>query len=306
MNSHYTQSLSYAKYMEKIGWKSIKVDNKYWAYLKSIPLFHGNICKIPRAHLDLNLDQVDQLAKKQQALLVKLEPNEIIGNEETGELAILDSGYLPDKFPICQSKTIRVDLHQSEESLLKSFRPETRHHLRKAWQKNFQIQITPNDGSAQAHAAFESFYSLFEKCAKERHFFFPFKNQIQALWDSFGEKAIIMIVSEQSNSDPFSGTLILTHQQIAYYKYGASIPFGRNQFSSYFLYWQMFLWAKKQGYQVFDLEGIHDPRYHHNRKYLGFTQFKRGWSKNEITYIGPFTKYYAWPLQLFARCGIML
>ena len=301
-SGHYVQSLQYEQYMEKLGWQIVSLDQEYVGYKRKI-IGPFSILKFPRVPLNkIDFQQLDTLSSQHHALFVKLEPADFLSPEgNINEYLLLENyGFQSDSFPILQTKTILVDLQQSEDQLLKELRSETRHHLRKSWQQKFQLTIQPNDGSEKAHQNFESFYQLFEACARERKFYSPFHEQMQALWKSFGEQATILLVKQSEGETSMSrlqknilsGALILIHNNTAYYKFGASIPFGRAQHSSYFLFWEMFKWAREKGLRLFDLEGIYDSRYHRTKKYHGFTQFKRGWSKKEITYLGSFTKYY--------------
>lgn len=304
---HYTQSKDYTNYMKKIGWMIIPLNRQHFAYVKKIPFIKKSIIKIPRTPVVINYSTIDELAKKYRALIVKLEPGTVVTDNNVTSLQILkDHGFYADKFPILQTKTIVVDLKLTQTQLLASFRPETRHHLKKSWTQNLLAEISTNDNSVESTRAFKAFYDLFERCARERKFYSPFRTQMQALWDSFGNKAAIILVYEKGGNKPLSGALILTRQNTAYYKFGASTPLGRKHFSSYFLFWEMIKWAKEKGLNTFDLEGIYDSRYQRTRKYHGITQFKRGWSKNEVTYLGSFSKYYALPLKLLAKVGIMV
>lgn len=292
--------------MKSLGWREFSLEKNVIGYNKETPFLKRSIIKIPRAPLELDYKKIDQIATKHKALFVKIEPNVTVSEKQTVTIPKLlkENGYIRDDFPVYQTKTILVDLTIPEEKFLKSLRSETRHHLRKAWKQNLKIKIITNNKSSDAKKAFESFYTLFEECAKERKFFSPFKSQMEFLWENFGAQATIMLVYEKESQQLLSGAFILVHENIAYYKYGASTYYGRNQYGSYFLFWEMFAWARQKKLQSFDLEGIYDPRYHRTNKYKGFTQFKRGWSKEEYTYLGSFTKYYSWPLRFLAKFGI--
>src|SRR3989339_1104242 len=304
-SKNYTQSENYSQYMKTIGWEVITFQSKYFIYIKKLNFLNLSIVKIPRAETNINYAEIDKISKKHHALLIKIEPDEKNSEQfNKNKQKLLKLGFCRDNFPILQTKTIIVDLKLSNDQLLASLRSETRHHLRKSWKQNFHTKIIINNQSLESEKAINDFYALFENCAKERKFYTPFKTQMQTLWNCFREKATIILVYEKDNQKPLSGALILTHGNTAYYKYGASIPYGRNKYSSYFLFWEMFKWAKKSGFKNFDLEGIYDERYHRTQKYVGFTQFKKGWSKNEVTYLGSFTKYYSLPLKLLAKIGI--
>jgi len=305
IHTHYTQSEEYATFMQKVGWQVIPYE--HFVYKRKVPLL-GSIIKVPRTPLKIDYQKLDILAKKNKALLVKIEPHFVLENNDKEKALrfLKDQKFSLDNFPICQTKTILVDLTQKEEQFLKSLRSETRHHLRKSWKQNLLMEIISNDSSPKAEKILTKFYTLFEKCAKERNFYSPFEKQMKDLWESFKQKATIILIYEKDNPEPLSGTLVLTYKNTAYYKYGASIPHGRKKYSSYFLFWEMFKWAHQRNLKTFDLEGIYDPRYKRTKKYKGFTQFKRGWSKNERTYLGSFSKHYSLPVKFISKIGQLI
>jgi lipid II:glycine glycyltransferase (peptidoglycan interpeptide bridge formation enzyme) len=64
---------------------------------------------------------------------------------------------------------------------------------------------------------------------------------------------------------------------------------GRSTLSQYTLLWNGILWAKKNGYKIFDFEGIFDPRFP-DKNWKGFTHFKRSFGGEEVIYPGCYTK----------------
>lgn len=290
MNSprHYTQTANYASYMKSLSWLVFPISD-YFLYVKKLSLLPFKIAKLPRAPLDFDYSLLTALCAENRVSLLKIEPDRLLPNDQKAEQFLKSQGFRRDRSPILQTKTVLIDLQLSESELLKSLRSETRHHLRKSWQENFRLEIIENHGDEKDYEKVETFYSLFEKCAKERHFYSPFRKQTLALWQSFPMKSALFLVSAKDKT-LYSGAFILVHDNIAYYKFGASIPAGREKFSSYFLFWEMFRWAREKNLQIFDLEGTYDPRYKRTQKYAGITQFKKGWSQNEITYLGSFTK----------------
>ena len=304
--TYYTQTPQYAEYMRHLGWQVVQL-NKYFAYVKKIGFLKYSVIKIPRAPLELDYQKIEEQLQSYNPLLLKIEPNQALTDITIKKDIpwLHERGFFSDRFPVCQSKSIFVDLTLTEEQLLSSFRAETRHHLKKSRKRSFRVTTTLSDGSKEAQRALAEFYPLFEHCARERKFFSPFKMQMTALWESFKNHAVIILVYPPDKTYPVSGTLTLATNHEAYYKFGASLPEGREAYASYLLYWEMFKWAKKNGRTTFDLEGIYDPRYKKTKRYLGITQFKRGWSKNEITYLGTFTRYHARSLQLLASLGII-
>ena len=292
---HYMQSKAYAGFMQKLGWEveiiSTRADLVY-LYSKKVPLL-GSVAKIPRSTVSLPMDLVDQAAKEKKALFVKIEPSATLDKMDA-----LPEGFRKDS-PILHTKTILVDLAPIPEKIEKSFKGDVRTCIRKALKENLVVQESNDLGQ---------FYALFEKTAKERGFYHPYKKQMKNLRDAFFSQVKLFLAFQkplEKHPDPLAGCLVITHNQVAYYKYAASTPAGRKKGASYLCLWKAMVACKKTGCHTFDLEGIADERYPQTRKYSNFTHFKQSWGGKEITYLGSFAKPYSTFYKLLSKIELI-
>ncbi|MBL7150380.1 peptidoglycan bridge formation glycyltransferase FemA/FemB family protein [Candidatus Microgenomates bacterium] len=263
------QSLQFGKYSKAISWKVEKISDCQ-VFIRKLP-FIGSIIKIQRPN-SIFFKKIDELAKKYQALFVKLEPVQPFSEETRRQL--YDHGFCHDSWPLLASKTIWIDLTKSKEKLWQEIAKDTRYCIRKAKKEDIKIL---------RHCDIESFYNEFKRFGKG---YIPKKNDFQALVKSFGKNAILLSVND------LAGALILIHGKTAYYYYAFTSPLGRKKFAQPLLVLEAIKLAKTLKCHIFDLEGIEDSRYKVTRKWHGFSRFKKSFGGREVEFPGSFSKYY--------------
>src|SRR3990170_942828 len=97
------QSEEYGKYMEKIGWRVVRIGNINVFVRKLGP---AAIVKIQRVNWPLPWEEIDELLKRERAFMCKLEPI------NTGEIS---PGFKLSNWPLLGTKTLRVNLRPGEE-----------------------------------------------------------------------------------------------------------------------------------------------------------------------------------------------
>lgn len=313
MRKDLRQSSQYAKYMKTLGWKVIAIHNSQFTvhsylYLKKIPLLPFSIIKIQRPVMPLNLQVIDEIAKKHRALFVKVEPD-IIKNQNC-ILKMKNSGYHEDKWPLLPTKTIHINLKLPVNKLWEKLEKDARYAIRKTREyQSVKVPASPSGGSKYQSIS-EIFYKDFQK---HHHGYLPSKKEFMTLVKAFLKNSILLISSipeaEYSNDtyhhsrikdekNIIAGVLILIDDKTAYYYYAFTSRLGRRLFSQYLLVWEAIKMAKKQGCEIFDFEGIYDERFP-NKRWLGFTHFKKSFGGREIEYPKPLIKYYYPFLNIF-------
>jgi len=263
------QSSNYARYMEKIGWKVENFDGCQ-VFIKKLPLL-GSFIKIQRPE-KIPFSQIEKLAKKYRAFAVCLEPSTI-----NHPPLIINHGYRPSKSPYAPSKTLRIDLTLPEEEILTQMKKDGRYSIRKAEKE--EIKILRNGDIKTFHQAWKKY--------NHRRLWIPSLKWLQTLKNSFRKDFFQLII----NDPPLAGIILLKHDQIMSYYYAFSSKEGQKLFVPYLLVWEGIKLAKKQGCQVFDFEGIEDPRYKSTKSWRGFTHFKKSFGGKEIEYPRSFSKY---------------
>jgi len=269
------QSPEYAKYIEFIGWQVEKI-NKGNVFIKKIPLF-GSLIKIQRIEPPIPFGEIEKLAKKHRAFQIIVEPSFAPQTPHD---------YRPLKSPFVPTKTLILDLRQTEEKIFASFSKNKRRDIRIAEKNHLVIK----EGSPQ------DFVQLKKKTLwKKRILPLGTEREVLPLMKAFGEKSKILIAHlstiPHNRQDPFAGTLLLFHDKTAYYWQAAATNTGKKFMAPTLLLWKAIKLAKKKGCEVFDFEGVYDERFPKNKSWLGFTHFKKGFGGKEIEFPLPLSSF---------------
>ena len=277
------QSSEWASYMAKIGWEVADLGNTK-AYIRKIP-FLGSIIKIPRFNDLYLLEQIDTLAKKQKAFAAKIEPNAEIDSEKVLR-ALENNGYYLDNWSFAPTRTIRVDLTQSEDRILANMKKETRYAIRKAQGLKLELGIMNNE------EGLEEFINLYKQTAKRTGFWTGPIKELRLRWEIFSsaKKADLFLASQGPALE--AGAVVFYHDKVAYYYHAASSESGQKLNAPSLLIWEIIRAAKKRHCLMLDLEGIKDSRIPSTKNWEGFSRFKKGFGGQEIELNGSFSKYY--------------
>ncbi len=252
------QAPEYAQWMRSIGWQ---VENKM--FIKKLPLVPWPFIKIQRQKPPIDL----AAAKKYRAIQIKIEP---AWGDETDYQKL---GFKPDKAPMLPSKTIWLDLRKSAKQLLKEMHYKTRYNLRK-----FSVEISIRRGDKLTNQQPKKFYLIYKQNCKKQRFWGLNFNQLKSWFNCFKKKAYLLLTPE-------GGLIIVIHDNVAYYSHNAATQEGRKKFIPTLLTWEAIKLAKKLGCRLFDFEGIDDKRW------SGFTRFKKSFGGIEVEYRGSFSKW---------------
>lgn len=279
------QSETYAQFLKKIGWQVEKVNSAY-VFIKKFPPV-GSFIKIQRINLPIPFLQIEKIAQKYRAFQIIIEPGGQLSNLVIKKLR--EFKYKASKSPFSPSKTIIVDLKKDEKEIYKNFSKGKRWDIKKA-EKN-KVKVRKSEEIDQ-----------FIKIKNEKMGAAKFllgrsqEKQIKALWQTFSPKNAVLLLALCSNdlnhgNKPIAGILLLFHDRIAYYWLAGSTKKGNKLGAPSLLVWEGVKLAKKKGCEIFDFEGIEDPRYKSTSSWSGFTRFKKGFGGKEVEYPGVFGKY---------------
>jgi lipid II:glycine glycyltransferase (peptidoglycan interpeptide bridge formation enzyme) len=281
------QSLPYADYLEREGWIVERI-NEVNYFIRKFPLV-GSVLKLQRPD-KINFDTIDKLCRKYRVFQIILEPN--LANIRTHNDQLYTYGFKLSKSPYLPSKTLQIDLTQSQKTIFSHFEKDARRSIRKGSGQIIKSYSTPTELRKWREAWKNSVN--FDR-------YVPSLEQLLNLRKSFGNKNSLFLASHNIIGSIIGGALftISSHgisNYISYYWYGFTNNEGRTSLSQYSLLYQGILWAKKAGCKVFDFEGIYDPRFP-NKSWLGFSHFKRSFGGHEVLYPGCYTRF-RFPIKL--------
>lgn len=273
------QSVRFANYLKGLGWTVERIGEINY-FIKRFSIL-GSILKIQRPE-EINYDTLAKLCRKYRVFQVILEPKLTSGNGASYHDLLSHNGFRLSKSPYLPSKTLQIDLTQSQNKIFSHFKKDARHAIKRGGVLNIKSYSTPDE--------IIKWRDAWKKSVKYNRYVPP-AEQLLNLRKSFGADHSLFLASHNISGRIIGGVLFTTSSHdIAYYWSGFTNNEGRASLSQYALLYQGILWAKKIGCKVFDFEGIFDSRFP-NKSWLGFSHFKRSFGGYEVLYPGCFTKF---------------
>jgi hypothetical protein len=290
------QSVQYVNYLEREGWIVERIEDVNY-FIRKLPLI-GSVLKLQRPEkIDFTL--MIRIIKEYRVFQIIIEPK-----DDLQAKLVLKHGFKLSNSPYLPSKTLQIDLTQSQKTIFSHFRKDARQALRKvndperAKRVEWGRSITTHQCSTLNDI--REWREAWRKSVKLDRYV-PATNQLLNLRKSFPDNNSLILASHNITGSIIGGALFMISSHgisnyISYYWYGFTNKEGRSSLSQYSLIWEGLLWAKKQGCKVFDFEGIYDPR-SPNKSWLGFTHFKKSFGGREVLYPGCYTQF-RFPIRL--------
>ncbi|HUV42777.1 MAG TPA: peptidoglycan bridge formation glycyltransferase FemA/FemB family protein [Patescibacteria group bacterium] len=264
------QSKEFAHYMRLSGWRVEKVSNCFF-YIRKLPLLPPLIMKAQYPNSPIPFEGIEKLAKKYKPLQIQIQPLKTEPGLEKYGYRLSGGGHV--------TKTLQINLNQSEKKIREQMKKDARYSLRKAEKEKLQI-IEILD--------LEKFRQAWRKAVGWRKYVPSLKN-LKNLKKAFTRKALFL--TAQSQGKIVGGTIILTTNSSAYYYSAFTSKEGRKKLAQYLLVWEAMRLTKKRGCQIFDFEGTYDQRFP-IKDWQGFSHFKKSFGGQEVEYPGCFKKIF--------------
>lgn len=275
----FRQSEPFSKYLGSSGWKTDRLSDGTYVYIFKLP-FLGSILRIPRPKANIPLHELDQIAKKHQAILIKLEPQALTGDTEF-ESKINSQGYKFDSWSIEPTTTLIIDLAKSEQQLFINLHKRAKSNLKIAQKQDIKIIHSEN---------IDKFNSVWKKNASNKHLLIEPSSKTTMLWQQFKKRKSADLFFAKVKKKIVAAIFLIhwgktTHLwHIAYTgEYSKLQPL-------YLLIWEAILFAKKRGSKYFDFEGIEDPRLPYT-KWVQPSYFKKGFGGRQVQMAFSYVKY---------------
>lgn len=283
--------------MELIGWTVVRLNNTN-IFIRPIKPFNFSLMKIQHAKEKPDFQKIDELAKKHNTIFTIIEPASV----EYGEEIFKKHGYKHSRLKSAFTSTILVDLTPSEEQIFKSFSENIRRNIKKAQNNKVTVKhiYTKNE---KTNNEFNKFYKLYKELGKNKGFYvLPYEECLNKLC-SFRENSFISFAYEDGNPDPIAVVWYLYFENTVIYNQTGITTKGYELHANALLVWEGIKEAKKNGIKVLDFESIYDSRYpSENKKWLGYSNFKKKFHGEIILYPHSWIKIYSLPYKLFYLC----
>ncbi|MEA3398517.1 MAG: peptidoglycan bridge formation glycyltransferase FemA/FemB family protein [Patescibacteria group bacterium] len=294
-NSQFLQSWEWGEFQNKIYGKIIKLGiekngklaasailikkalpaGKSYFYCPRGPILISNFRFPPDRQagqiLDCLLDGIAKIAKEEQAIFLRFEPeNELrVKNFELNITKTID---------VQPSKTMILDLGQSEDQLLKNMRQKTRYNIRLAERKGVKIIFADARRNEFNALNFEKFWELMVQTSRRD----GFRLHDKKYYRQFLEVDFIKLFLAEHDRKIVAAGIFSFFGDTAAYMHGASSNKYRNVMAPYLLQWEAIKKAKELNFKYYDFYGIDSA------KWPGVTRFKKGFGGKEIERSGTF------------------
>lgn len=284
------QTLKYSCFLKFFKWDYLHPSTGVYYFIRRLPIV-GSIIKIEKIDPSkIDFAAIDQLAKKEKTIFVKIEPKTTIAQEPEMIKIFSAAGYEKDFWPLSPTSTRVIDLTQTQEEILAGFKPKFRYNLKIANRNKLTVKIIFGDKLINS-AILAKFSEVFNLRASEIKSGNHSLTELEYLTKSFGRK--LALLWTEKNGQMIAGEMILFTNKAAHYWHNGSTCEARKLFAPTLLVAEAVFLAKKMGCRVFDFEGTYDERFiNQTRHWQGFTKFKAGFGGEEIKICAPFIKYY--------------
>lgn len=225
-------------------------------------------------------------AKKRRSIFVKAEPL-----TDNVAQVLAENGFKKSKKEIQPSKTVVIDLTQSEDELLSAMHHKTRYNIGVADKHN--VAVAESDD-------IEEFLKLLKKTAKRDKFHAYPADYYRKLINFQGLETKLYFAKHGEKL--VTAALVLIFGDTGYYLHGASDYEHRSLMSPYALHWRIIKQLKVEGLRQYDLWGIDA------KKWPGVTRFKLGWGGQTIEHPGSFdltiSKFWHLAYKVVAKTGL--
>ena len=261
------QSSKWLKFQESVGHTPhlffIEDENIYFSVFEFFLPFNKKYYYIPRGPVINNEKLQKEFEKEFKKILakdiifVRFEPNWI------PEFSRKVNDVQP-------SKTFYTDLSQDEKILLEQMHQKTRYNIRLALKKEMSFLYNDPD--------IDSFIKLIkETSARDKFVSHPI-----SYYKKMIESGAAQLATLKDNEEVLAAGIFAQYGDTMTYLHGASSSNKRELMAPYALHWEMMMFAKGEGLKHYDWHGVDD------KKWPGFTRFKRGFGGTDIIYPGTF------------------
>lgn len=295
------QSPQWCAYLEQIGWHSSKIEHVYVFYRK-LPFVNRTVIKIQHPTGPLPFKKIDAFAKAQRALFCIIEPH-LKGFDRA---SWTENGYIPSSLQFAHTATYLIDLTKSESALIASFSENTRRNIRKS-EKSCRVEIIELKHSADERV-FQKFYSLYRHIGMMKQFYVPSFSEVRSKLRAFKDSSALFFAYERSTErsvrdssfgEPIAVLWVGSVNRTLVYFHPGNTEKGYDLLANYLLVWKAIQWGKKKKLNVFDFETAYDSRYpRENKKWQGYTEFKKKFGGELLEYPPTFIKFYSGPAKM--------
>jgi peptidoglycan pentaglycine glycine transferase (the first glycine) len=233
------------------------------------------------------LTTLEQIARQQGAVFLKIDPDIAHGRGETPEPIPHGQAWLsqfaqrgwhfsPEQIQFRNS--VFLDLTPDEETILGNMKQKTRYNIRYAARKGVTVRL----GTA---VDWPLIYQMYAETGARDGFLLRPRDYYMDGWQSLHNVGMAQALIAEYEGEPLGAVIVVHFHQTALYMYGASSEKERNLMPNYLLQWEAIRWAKAQGCTQYDFWGAPDSFTEDDRLW-GVWRFKAGFNGEVRHHLG--------------------
>lgn len=268
-----------------------------WLYCPRGPLVSG-----PQAPaLAVLLEQAHVLARKEHALVLRLEPNLTEDDPQRDDwLAAYHAlGFRTNPIAVHGRRSWVLDLRPDLDTLFANFR--------KAWRQD--IHIAERRGvvvrEAENEADFDAYYQLLQRTSERADFFIHGKKHHQEMLHLFSQTGDAVLYLAELEGKPIAAKMLIRFGNWCFDMFGATSDDDHSLPKTHLLQFRCLQWAKEQGCQFFDFRTIPEVL-KPGEEMWGVYQFKKGFGGFSRLHLPTQDYVYHLPLYTLWRGSVQL
>lgn len=307
-NAHPLQSWTWAQFKARWGWEALPltmtVASNKWEPVAAAMVLKRRLPKTPFCVLyvpkgpvldyhDIPLrrlvfSQLEQLAKRERAIFIKLDPEVVrswgLDHERISPLGsavmrdLSDRGWRPSAEQIQFRNTVELPLEATEDELLAAMKPKTRYNIRLAERKGVIVR----NGSP---ADFDTIIEMYQETAARDGFTVRPAAYYHDGWKALYDAGMAQPLVAEVEGRAVAAVILVRYGARVIYMYGASRNEARERMPNHLLQWAAIRWAREAGCQVYDFWGAPDV-FEESDRMWGVWRFKAGFNGEVVRFIG--------------------
>ncbi len=237
------------------------------------------------------LDDLQTWVKQQGGLLIKIDPDVVIGRGVPGQPEAVDyvdgqslitelrsRGWLFSGEQVQFRNTVLVDLRQPEEELLARMKQKTRYNIHLAQRKGVQVRV----GSG---ADIPLLFHMYAETSVRDGFVIRDESYYHTVWSNFIHSGMAEPLIAEVGGLPVAAVIVFRFAGRAWYLFGMSRELHREKMPNYLLQWEAIRRSKAYGCHTYDLWGAPD-QFEASDPLWGVYRFKEGLGGEVYRHLG--------------------
>ncbi len=255
------------------------------------------------------LDALVQLARRQRAIFLRLEPNALAQPSWDAQHSLLLLAQFEPAVSMQPQASIHLDVTPGVDVLFSHFSKGHRADVRRSERVGVQVRV------GTSAADLDHFYAIMQATAARADFAIHSRDYYWRAWQLFGgadvDSAARLLLAEHE-AEVVAAFIVFAAGAEAQYMYSGSTKAGLDTAANHALQWAAIQWARARGAQIYDfwgipsafadLDDVQEPLERERLKaaaqatgMAGVYRFKKGWGGHIVRYVPAYDRVFLRP-----------